>query len=91
MGKVTFVVDFPDGQEPSVHAGMQILGGKLAAVSFFDALSQADELFEVLEEIVSNAYEIEHDYYGLQGHEEFDPKEAIAKAVAIMANAKGES
>lgn len=90
MGKVTFVVDFPDGQEPAVHAEMQVFGGKLAAVSFFDALSKADELFEVLEEIVSNAYEVQHDYYGLQGHEEFDPKEAIAKAIAIMAKDKGE-
>ncbi|SQA96706.1 Uncharacterised protein [Cedecea neteri] len=29
MGKMTFVVDFPDGQEPPVSAGTKILGGKV--------------------------------------------------------------
>lgn len=37
MGKVTFVVDFPDGQEPVISAATDILGGKLLSVAFKDA------------------------------------------------------
>uniref|UniRef100_UPI001AD8959A hypothetical protein n=1 Tax=Rahnella sp. ChDrAdgB13 TaxID=1850581 RepID=UPI001AD8959A len=36
MSKMTFVVDFPDGQEPAVGAGSDILGGKLVSVAFSD-------------------------------------------------------
>lgn len=43
MGKVTFVVDFPDGQEPVVSAATDILGGKLLSVAFKDA-TQGDVL-----------------------------------------------
>lgn len=31
MGKVTFVVEFEDGKEPTISAGMEILGGRLIA------------------------------------------------------------
>jgi len=37
MGKMTFVVDFPDGQEPVVSAATDILGGKLLSAAFKDA------------------------------------------------------
>ncbi|BBR34227.1 hypothetical protein WP3S18E09_12400 [Escherichia coli] len=40
MSKVTFVVEFEDGKEPAVNAGMTIFGGKLAAVSWSDALEE---------------------------------------------------
>ncbi|SQC92549.1 Uncharacterised protein [Cedecea neteri] len=36
MGKMTFVVDFPDGQEPAVSAGTDILGGKVEMVAWRD-------------------------------------------------------
>lgn len=40
MGKVTFVVDFPDGQEPSVGFNTDILGGQLISVYFGDMRDQ---------------------------------------------------
>lgn len=40
MSKVTFVVDFPDGQEPAVSAATDILGGKLDGVYFGDMRDQ---------------------------------------------------
>ncbi|WP_368878093.1 hypothetical protein [Proteus mirabilis] len=36
MGKMTFVVEYEDGNEPSVNAGTEILGGKLLSVGFDD-------------------------------------------------------
>lgn len=39
MSKVTFVVDYEDGKEPAVHAGMVIFGGNLTAVSWSDSLA----------------------------------------------------
>ncbi|EPN2701094.1 hypothetical protein ACTWNG_001283 [Proteus mirabilis] len=36
MGKITFVVEYEDGKEPSVNAGTEILGGKLLSVGFND-------------------------------------------------------
>lgn len=36
MGKVTFIVEFPDGQEPPVSAGTDILGGKVEMVAWRD-------------------------------------------------------
>lgn len=40
MSKVTFVVDYEDGKEPPVHAGLTIFGGSLVSVSWSDALSE---------------------------------------------------
>lgn len=37
MSKMTFVVEFPDGQEPVVSAATDILGGKLLSAAFKDA------------------------------------------------------
>lgn len=36
MGKMTFVVEFEDGKEVPVHAGMDVAGGRLVAAAFFD-------------------------------------------------------
>jgi hypothetical protein len=36
MGKVTFVVEYPDGQEPSVGFNTSILGGQILSVAFSD-------------------------------------------------------
>jgi hypothetical protein len=46
MSKMTFVVDFPDGQEPPVSAGIRILGGKLVSVAFKD-ISEGYDLIKV--------------------------------------------
>ncbi|RAP70853.1 hypothetical protein [Candidatus Erwinia dacicola] len=45
MGKITFVVDFPDGQEPAVSGATDILGGKLVSAAFFD---KADRILRYL-------------------------------------------
>lgn len=36
MGKMTFIVDFPDGQEPAVGFATSILGGQLVSFAFSD-------------------------------------------------------
>ncbi|STA83286.1 hypothetical protein [Citrobacter koseri] len=36
MGKVTFVVDFKDGEEPAVSMSTEVLGGRLSAVLWAD-------------------------------------------------------
>ncbi len=33
---MTFVVEYEDGKEPSINAGVDILGGRLTAVAFYD-------------------------------------------------------
>lgn len=50
MSKVTFVVDFEDGKEPAVHAGMTIFGGSLVAVSWRDALEVAENYEQAAKE-----------------------------------------
>ncbi|HFI7433948.1 TPA: DUF551 domain-containing protein [Escherichia coli] len=45
MSKVTFVVEYEDGKEPPVHAGLTIFGGSLVSVSWSDALN--DKSFSV--------------------------------------------
>lgn len=37
MSKMTFVVEFPDAQEPVISAATDILGGKLLSAAFKDA------------------------------------------------------
>lgn len=44
MGMMTFVVEFDDGKEPSVHANMDVLGGKLARVAFSDVIQDMDDM-----------------------------------------------
>lgn len=57
MGKVTFVVEFEDGEEPIVNGGTEILGGRLCAVSWSDyrddyfTPEQRDIVIEALNEL----------------------------------------
>lgn len=44
MGMMTFVVEFEDGKEPSVHANMDVLGGKLAHVAWSDVIQDMDDM-----------------------------------------------
>ncbi|MEA1064561.1 hypothetical protein ACFSFZ_02400 [Mixta tenebrionis] len=48
MGKMTFVVDYPDGQEPPVSAGSDIYGGTLVSASFHDAIESGDYIASFL-------------------------------------------
>lgn len=41
MSRVTFVVAYEDGKEPTISAGMEILGGKLIGVAWRDGLFQS--------------------------------------------------
>ena len=44
MSKMTFVFEFPDGEEPSIGAGMTYLGGKIVSASFTDLAEENDRL-----------------------------------------------
>lgn len=50
----------------------------------------APELLEVLQKILSSAYEIEHDFYGLPGGEDFDISQVIKDAKSAIIKALGE-
>lgn len=51
--------------------------------------SAVDELVAATEHIIDNAAEVEWDYYGLPGHEDFNPKEALDSARSAIAAVKG--
>lgn len=40
MSKVTFVVEYEDGKEPTVGAATQVHGGKLVSVAWRDAVNE---------------------------------------------------
>lgn len=44
MSKMTFVFEYPDGQEPSISVGMTYLGGKIVSGSFSDLSEQNEKL-----------------------------------------------
>ncbi|ACQ92354.1 hypothetical protein Tola_0726 [Tolumonas auensis DSM 9187] len=46
MSKMTFVFDYPDGQEPSISAGMTYLDGKIVSASFSDLSEENAKLEE---------------------------------------------
>lgn len=57
MSKMTFVVEYEDGKEPPVHAGMDFYGGRVVAASWQD---YRDDFFtedesEVIEEVLGYA------------------------------------
>lgn len=60
MGKVTFVVEFKDGEEPAVNGGTEILGGRLSAVLWSDyredyfSPEQRDIVIEALHELTND-------------------------------------
>lgn len=57
MGKMTFVVEYEDGNEPPVSADMDVAGGRLVAASWSDyrddlfTASQRDVVIEALNEL----------------------------------------
>ncbi|TCL06847.1 hypothetical protein [Sodalis ligni] len=40
MSRITYVVEYPDGQEPPVHVNMDVAGGHPVAFRFGDALAE---------------------------------------------------
>lgn len=57
VSKVTFVVEYEDGKEPAVHAGMQFEGGRVVAVSFSDYRDSyfTEKQAEIIEECLGCA------------------------------------
>ena len=47
MGKFTFVIEFEDGKEPPVSAGLEFMGGKIVAAAFRDALEEPEVCNEI--------------------------------------------
>ncbi len=63
MRKVTYVVEYEDGKEPPVHADMDVMGGKLAAVSwsdYRDGLLTAEEAEDIREAVAAGVNTTEH-------------------------------
>ncbi|HGI5916553.1 TPA: hypothetical protein ACJTDP_000210 [Yersinia enterocolitica] len=44
MGKMTFVVEFEEGKEPTISKATEILGGKLIRASFRDGILNVDDI-----------------------------------------------
>lgn len=53
MGKVTFVVEYEDGKEPTVHKGMEFIGGKVIGVSWRDLIESNNYLKVELEQLAN--------------------------------------
>lgn len=53
-------------------------------------IAAAPELLESLQLILSSAYEIEHDFYGIPGGEDFDISQVIKDAQSAINKALGE-
>ena len=51
MSKMTFVFECPDGEEPSIGAGMTYLGGKIVSASFTDLAEENDRLESEVEDL----------------------------------------
>ena len=51
MSKITFVFEYPDGQEPSIGAGLTYLGGKIVSASFADLSEENDRLESEIEDL----------------------------------------
>ena len=56
MGKMTFVVEFEDGKEPTISAGMDIAGGRVVAAAFYDYRKDyfTDEQKDVIADLISH-------------------------------------
>jgi len=52
MGRMTFVIEYPDGQEPPVDAGMTFGTGKVVAASFQDSFAAHQRTEDKLEHAV---------------------------------------
>lgn len=62
MGKMTFVVEYEDGKEPSVNGAMEILEGRLTAAAFYDY--RDDGLTE--DEVIVLTESIDNDNFAVQ-------------------------
>ncbi len=51
MSKITFVFEYPDGQEPSIGAGMTYLRGKIVSASFTDLAEENYRLESEVEDL----------------------------------------
>lgn len=82
MSIFTFVVEFGDGPLPTVGRDTEILGGKLCAVRFDDALAELERATEQRDELlVALRVLLAHATYG-------DPS-ALELADKAIANAAG--
>lgn len=45
MSRITFVVEFEDGEEPPLNANMEFMGGRVVSVAFRNAMSENSEHF----------------------------------------------
>lgn len=52
MSRMTFVIEYQDGQEPPVHAGMTFGTGKVVAASFSDSFAAHQRTEDKLERAV---------------------------------------
>lgn len=51
MCRMTFVFEYPDGQEPSISVGMTYLGGNIVTGSFSDLSEENEKLEERISEL----------------------------------------
>ncbi len=51
MSKMTFVVEYPDGEEPAICKGMDRNGGKLVSASFIDLAEENEQLEEQIKKL----------------------------------------
>lgn len=51
MSKMTFVVEYPDGEEPAICKGMDRSGGVLVSASFNDLAEENEKLEERISEL----------------------------------------
>lgn len=51
MSKMTFVIEYPDGEEPAICKGMDRNGGKLVYASFIDLAEENEQLEEQIKEL----------------------------------------
>jgi len=59
MSKMTFVVEYPDGEEPAICKGMNRNGGKQVSASFTDLSEENEKLEERIEELEERIEELE--------------------------------
>ncbi len=60
-----------------------------ATIANANLISAAPDLLRCLQKILSGAYEIEYDFYGLPGGEDFDIKEVIEESMNAVNKALG--
>jgi hypothetical protein len=80
--------DIPFAVEPAICECF----GQTCAEANARLIAAAPELYACLAALVTNAEEVEHDFFSLAGHEDFKPAETLARAAAAaLAKARGEA